>query len=382
MPSESPVVGLLSDLVRIESINPSHDAAGSGEGPIGRFVADWGRKHKLDVEVQPVLPGNRDNVLLRVDSGRPGPHLVLEAHMDTVTVTGMTIPPFEPAVRDGKLFGRGACDVKGGLAAMMTAARLAGERRVSFRGKLTLAAAVDEEFGFQGALKIGNTLKADGGIVAEPTDLQVVTAHRGVVRWRVTAHGRAAHSSKPHLGKNAITAMARVITHLDEAFRRELSARVHALTGPCTAAITLITGGVQVNWIPPECTITCEVRLVPGQKPADVLDLTRRELAKVAGVDPEIKLVCHEPYLDSMSLDISPGTPIAKAALEAVGQRDAAGAPYGTDASKLTHCGIPSVVLGPGCIDQAHGAVEWIDVGQLEKSVELYGRIIERFCAA
>jgi acetylornithine deacetylase len=380
MPGEPPVVGLLADLIRIESINPSHDAAGSGEGPIGRFVADWARRRKLDVEVQPVLPGGRDNVLVRVDSGRPGPHLMLEAHMDTVTVTGMTIPPFEPTVREGRLYGRGACDVKGGLAAMLTAVAEAAGRR-TWRGRLTMAAAVDEEYGFQGALQLGKTIKADGGVVAEPTDLQVVTAHRGVVRWRITAEGRAAHSSKPQLGRNAITAMARVITHLDAAFARELSSKVHPLVGPCTAAITLITGGVQVNWIPPDCTITCEVRLIPGQKVEDVMALTRRELAQVPGLDPDIKLVNHDPYLDSLSLDISPATPIAQAALAAVGQAAPAGAPYGTDASKLTACGIPSVVLGPGSIDQAHGAVEWIDVGQLVKSVELYGRIVDRFCA-
>lgn len=378
--TQHPVVGLLAQLVAIESINPGHDPRGSGEGPIGRFVAERARKAGLVVTVQPVLPG-RDNILMSVDSGRPGRHLLFEAHLDTVTVTGMTIPPFSPDIREGRLYGRGSCDTKAGLAAMMTVVEQLAAAKTGWSGKVTLAATVDEEYAFRGAVKLGETLKADGAVVAEPTELQVVSAHRGAVRWQVMAHGLASHSSKPQLGRNAITAMARVITHLDEAFARELAGRRHPLCGPSTHVISLIKGGVQVNWVPPDCTIDLEVRLIPGQEVEDVLAFTRRELAKVPGIDPDIRLECKAPYLDSASLDCPADLPIVRAALAAAGQSAPIGAPYGTDASKLHRCGIPSVVLGPGSIDQAHGAVEWVEIDQVVRCVALYRRIVEKFCA-
>lgn len=377
-----PVIGLLADLVAIESINPGHDPAGSGEVRVADYVCAWAARRGLEAVRQPVLPGGRDNVLISVDSGRPGRHLLLEAHMDTVTVTGMTIPPFRPDIAEGRLYGRGACDVKAGLAAMMFALEQAAADRGSWTGRVTLAAAVDEEFGFRGAVKLAETLRADGAVVAEPTGNQVVTAHRGALRFQVTAHGRAAHSSKPHLGCNAITAMARVILHLDDALRARLADRVHPLCGPASAIISLIKGGVQVNWVPPECTIDVELRTLPGQDGAELLDFVRRTAAGTPGLDPDIRIEAAAPYLDSASLECPPDAAVARAALEAAGQAAPVGAPYGTDAGKLAKAGIPSVVVGPGSIDQAHGAVEWVELEQVIAAVELYGRVLRRFGGA
>jgi len=372
------VVRLLADLVSIESINPFHDAAGAGEKNMARYIIDWSRRIGVEPVIQPVLP-QRDNVLVTVDSGKPGRHLVFEAHMDTVTVTGMTIPPFQPDIRDGLMFGRGSCDTKGGMSAMMTAVKAAAGRR-DWAGKVTFAATVDEEYSFKGALKLGDTVKADGAVVAEPTDLKVVTAHRGCVRWKIIAHGRAAHSSKPQLGRNAIVAMSRVILHLEDAFKKELANKVHRLTGPSTAVISMISGGVQVNWVPPEASIQCEVRLIPGQTAAEVMKFVRGAVAAVPGLEADIRIECCDPYLESHSQDVAASEPIAVAALAAANQAEPLGAPYGTDAGKLTAAGMPSVVLGPGSIDQAHGAVEWVELDQVVRCAELYGRIIDRFC--
>lgn len=378
-PSERhPVTALLADLVRIESINPAHDPAGSGEAKVADHVEAWARARGIAVRRQPVLPG-RENVLLTVGGARPGRRLLLEAHMDTVTVSGMTIPPFDPAIRDGRLYGRGACDVKAGLAAMMVALEEAHCRRDRLAGSVMLAAAVDEEFGFQGALALGREITADGCIVAEPTGLDVVIAHRGAVRFQVKAVGRAAHSSKPELGRNAITAMARVVTHLDGVLAARCARTRHPLCGPPSAIISLIRGGVQVNWVPPEAVIDIEARPLPGEESADWVDLVRDELPRVPGIHPDIRLECLAPYLDSPSLECPPDAAIAVSALRAAGRTVPAGAPYGTDASKLHRAGIPSVVLGPGSIDQAHGAVEWVDLDQVVEAVAIYGRAIDGF---
>ena len=204
------VLSTLSDLVAINSINPAYHDGVSEEG-VARYVDEFFRSRNIETFRQTVMPG-RSNVIARVPGRNPERRIVLEAHMDTVSVRGMTIPPFDPVVRDGLLYGRGSCDTKAGLAAMMHAvASLEGPPPC----EVWLAAVVDEEFSFQGVLALCDGLRADAAIVAEPTSLRAVIASKGVLRWKIRTRGKAAHSSKPHLGINAISHMAQIISALD-----------------------------------------------------------------------------------------------------------------------------------------------------------------------
>jgi acetylornithine deacetylase len=196
--------------------------------------------------------------------------VVPEAHMDTVAVVGMIIAPFEPAVQNGLLYGRGACDAKGGLAAMMHALILLRQHDEVPPCEVWLAAVVDEEVSFQGVLRLCEDLKADAAIVAEPTEMRLVIAGKGVLRWKIRTRGKSAHSSKPHLGVNAISHMAEVIGAVDRETAR-LSHVAHPLLGPATANVGIIHGGVQVNLVPDRYEIEIDRRLLPFELPEAVL---------------------------------------------------------------------------------------------------------------
>ncbi len=207
------VIATLADLVAINSINPAYEL-GTPEAYVAEYIEQYFGDAGIETFRQHVLQG-RYNVIARIPGLNPERRVLLEAHMDTASITGMSIPPFQPELRDGCLFGRGACDTKGGLAAMMHA--VAGLHRSGKKPpcEVWLAAAVDEEYSFQGVLALCKDLKANAAVVAEPTELRLVRAGKGVLRWTIRTKGKAAHSSKPHLGVNAISHMARLIEVLD-----------------------------------------------------------------------------------------------------------------------------------------------------------------------
>ena len=220
----------LADVISINSVNPQY-AGGPGEGVLGEYVADYCRKHSIPFEFQTVFAGRR-NVIARLDGNPEGRALVLEAHMDTVSELGMRRDPFRPVREGNRLYGRGSCDTKAGLAAIMHAVRILHRAGVQPEATVFLVAAVDEEYSFQGVVKfleIG--IHADGAIVAEPTNLETVVASKGALRWRLRTRGRAAHSSKPHLGINAVTNMAKILAAMEERFPTLLQSRQHPLLG-------------------------------------------------------------------------------------------------------------------------------------------------------
>jgi len=255
----TPVVQTLADLVSINSVNSSYEG-GPGEGEIAVRVKSFFDARGIETWTQQVFPG-RPNVIARIPGRDANRRIILEAHMDTVSVKGMSIPPFEPRIEDGKLFGRGSCDTKAGLATMMHAVAELKEQGITPPCEVWLAAVVDEEYSFRGVVKLCEGLTAAAAIVAEPTELRAVIASKGVLRWRIHVRGKAAHSSKPHLGINAIQHMARVILAIEEDHQR-LSARQHPLLGPATCNIGVISGGVQVNFVPDLCTIELDRRLL------------------------------------------------------------------------------------------------------------------------
>ncbi len=378
--SVSPVAQTLASLVRINSVNSSYDG-GAGEGEIARWVREFFETRGIEVWEQEVFPG-RPNVIARLPGRDSTRRVILEAHMDTVAVTGMTIPPFEPRVEDGKLFGRGACDTKGGLAAMMHAVASLHEEGCTPPCEVWLAAVVDEEYSYRGVVKLCEGLTGHAALVAEPTSLRAVIAGKGVLRWRMVVRGVAAHSSKPHLGVNAIDHMAHVIVALEEEHRR-LGEHRHPLLGPATGNVGVIRGGVQVNFVPHECAIEIDRRLLPGEKVVAVLAGYQRLLEELQRKRPGLDVHMELPMLTDEALETPAGCApalLASALLDEMAlDGQLCGVPFASDASKLSRQGIPSLVIGPGSIDQAHGAVEFVELAEVEKAVEFYREFLLRF---
>jgi acetylornithine deacetylase/succinyl-diaminopimelate desuccinylase family protein len=367
------VLQTLSDLVAINSVNPSYEG-GVPEAAVAEYVERYFAGHGVETTRQEVLPG-RFNVLARLRGRNPGRRVVLEAHMDTVSVSGMTIPPFEPAIRDGKLYGRGSCDTKAGLAAMMHAVATVKEEGITPPCEVLLAAAVDEEHTFHGVVRLCEGLQADAAIVAEPTEMRLVTASKGVLRWRMRTHGKAAHSAKPHLGVNAISHMAAVIQALDQQ-AKTLAARTHPLLGPATLNIGQIHGGEQINFVPDRCEIAIDRRLSPGEDPEQVW-AGYALLAAQLGAEADRPMIADGPLETSISSDL---VHAAQRVLVDLGRPIApVGVPFGSDASKLYRQGIPSIIFGPGSIDRAHAAVEYVECDQVLEAATFFRRFILEF---
>ncbi|MBX3420955.1 MAG: M20 family metallopeptidase [Pirellulaceae bacterium] len=387
------VLQLLANLVRINSVNPNY-ADGTPELACAQFVESHLAKQGIQVWRQEVF-SDRPNVLARLPGQNTNRRIVFEAHLDTVSTQGMTIPPLEPTIRDGKLYGRGACDTKAGLAAMIQAVIDLHRQGIQPPCDILLAATIDEEYSYRGVLAlcdgmeartcdqppIGTPLEAALAVVAEPTELRLVVASKGVLRWKIETIGQAAHSSKPHLGRNAIVAMSRVIEAL-QADAPQLTATEHPLLGSPTLNIGVIQGGVQVNFVPDRCTIEIDRRLIPGETWQTVYQYYQAIMDKLLASDPALGIVMQPPMLTDWPLDCPVDHPMVgqlSSLLESLrldGQP--LGVPFGSDASKLARLEIPSVILGPGSIDQAHAAVEFVDCQQVIQAVDVYRQIMLR----
>jgi acetylornithine deacetylase len=373
----SPVLQTLADLVRINSVNSSYDG-GPGEREIAGYVRRFFEQRGIEVWEEDVFPG-RPNVIARLPGRDPGRRLVLEAHTDTVSVKGMTIPPFEPVIVDGKMYGRGSCDTKAGLATMMHAMASLKADGITPPCEVLLAAVVDEEFSYRGVVKLCESLKADAAIVAEPTEMRAVIATKGVLRCRIVVRGKSAHSSKPHLGVNAITHMARVIAAI-EADNDRMAAVQHPLVGCGTCNVGVINGGVQVNFVPDICAIEIDRRLLPGERADDAVAHYRQLLQGIGGITAELE----EPLLlVDEALDTPAGSAVVQTASRVLREMglnpDPCGVPFGCDASKLSRAGIPSIVFGPGSIDRAHTVDEYVELDQVEQALEFQRRFILSF---
>lgn len=380
-------VDLLKKLISIPSINPmGRDLSGPEYFEAG--VADFLERVLLDsglpCERVDVVPG-RSNLLTRIDSPGSSRTVLFDAHMDTVPVDGMTINPFDPIERAGRIYGRGSCDVKGGLAAMLAAVLRLHRSPSAGMPNVVFSMTCDEESTSLGvhhltAGWISGTpvyrlcpTPPDVAIVAEPTLLDIVTAHRGAVRWKIRTAGRACHSSRPAEGINAIYRMARVLELLEEyaAWLPE-SRPAHPLCGPATFSVGLISGGSSVNVVPDGCSIDVDRRLLPGEDAA----AAREELIEWLRQRLDFELTHDAPYCASCGLSDSRNGALAAELLRVIDRvevgRRCIGVPFGTHASRIELAGVPSVVFGPGDIAQAHTKDEWIAVEQLNKATEIY----------
>ncbi len=372
------LVELLRTLVAIPSVNPEMDRRSEGEGAVGDFVVEWANSEGFAVSRQEVRPG-RNNVVVDLGLGEL-PTLALVTHLDTVPFGTLTDRARAIAVEDGRVYGRGACDAKGSLAAMLTALSVLRERRDELRVNVQVAAMVDEEHTFQGVLEYIRRFTADAqplaAIVGEPTRLDVVVAHKGVLRFRLETVGRAAHSSRPEEGINAIDQMTVVLAALRAAFTAN-PPTPHPLVGGATFTVTQIEGGIAPNVVPERCSVVVDRRLLPGETAASALVWVDAQLDALRTADPTLRILRHDPFVADDALFTSPDVPLVKAALAAragqLGPAQAVGVSFGTDGSKLAaRAGIPTIVLGPGDIAQAHTADEWIEVDQLVQATHSY----------
>ncbi|MFQ3651576.1 MAG: M20 family metallopeptidase [Gemmataceae bacterium] len=372
---------LLRDLVRLPSVNPMGLPVEGPlylEGRLGDYLENHFRERGYQYARQSVAPG-RDNLLAIAEPEKPHGTLIFEVHQDTVPVEGMTIDPFGAVIDSGRLYGRGACDVKGGMAAMLAAFGRYAQERPRGGPRLVLACTVDEEFTFLGVQRlVRERLGPDPvrAVVAEPTGLDLVQAHKGVVRWVISTTGRACHSSTPEQGINAIYRMGRLLPHLEQYAERLRQSACDPLLGPPTLSVGTIHGGASVNVVPDGCRIDIDRRLIPGEQPEDA---PRQLDAYLRQHTPEVEFTTQPPYLNCPSLAPTGSDLIAEPlgqAIEAVrGKKPRVLAvPYGTDASSLALAGIPSVVFGPGDIAQAHTKDEWIELAQVEMAAEILYR--------
>lgn len=356
---------LLEQLVAIDSVNPDLVPGAGGEAALAGFVADWLERAGLEVEVDEVAPG-RPNVVAVARGSGGGRSLMLNAHLDTVGVAGME-HPFEPRVEGRRLFGRGAYDMKGGLAAAMWVGRAARSR--SLRGEVLVTAVVDEEFASIGTEAVVRRWRADAAVVTEPTGLRLCLAHKGFVSLEIETKGRAAHGSRPDLGIDAIAKIGPVLVELEALDRRLRAEPTHALLGSGSVHASLIEGGQEFSSYPAACLLSAERRTIPGETVPRVRAEVQAILDGIAATDPSFRAelrtsVSREP------LEVAPDEPLVGALRKHAGDPEIIGEPYWTDAALLAGAGIPTIVFGPGG-DGAHAVVEWVDLADVERCAEV-----------
>ena len=376
----SEIAELLQHLVAIDSINPDLVPGGAGEAQIARFVAQWFERAGLEVVWDEVAPG-RPNVIGIARGSGGGRSLLLNAHMDTVGVAGME-RPHDPYIENNRLYGRGAYDMKGGLAAIMAAGAWAKQRRL--RGDVIVTAVVDEEYGSIGTEAIVQQWHADAAIVTEPTELEICTAHKGFVWLDVETFGVAAHGSLPELGVDAITKMGKVLVALEALATTLQSTPPHRLLGNGSIHASLIQGGQERSSYPQYCALSVERRTIPGETAQHVEAELATILARIAASDPTFQAkvttgMVRDPFEISFEQPIV--QTVLRQATRILGHEIAESGAFGwMDSAILSAAGIPTVIFGPGG-KGAHAIVEWSDIIQVERCTEILAATAEDFCA-
>jgi len=371
---------LLAELIALPSVNPAFVPADSsparqiyGESRVADFLAAKAAKAGLDIDFQKVFL-DRSNLIVRLlPKNKVRQTILLAPHLDTV---GAPDAMFTPRRKNGRLHGRGACDTKGSVAAMFTAlCELAESKSRPAETQIIFLGLVDEEYTQAGSrafagktsrlsLSPGKNVLA---IVGEPTKLKLVTAHKGSLWLQLETRGRAAHGATPHLGKNAVHEMARVVDFLETDYAAQLRRRKHSLLGTATVNVGQISGGTQPNIVPAACTISVDRRTLPGETEASVC----REIAALLRAKKLKAKVSNTKLAPAPAMETDPTLPLVRQFSRSLGQQRPASVDYFCDAAILSAGGIPSVVFGPGDIAQAHTADEWISLAELERGKNL-----------
>jgi acetylornithine deacetylase len=379
-----PSIKLLRDLVAIDSVNPSLVPGAAGEAQIAQAIAAHLRRIGLDVELQEVVPG-RSNVIGVLEGRGQGRSLMLCGHVDTVGVEGMPAP-FDPVERDGRLYGRGSQDMKGGVAAMIDAARHVAQNGGLRAGRLLIAAVVDEEYASLGADALVTRWRADAAVVTEPTDLQIAIGHKGFAWFEVETKGRAAHGSRPLDGRDAILRMGRVLHALEALDRRLQAAAPHPLMGTASLHASLIEGGRELSSYPDRCALKLERRTVSGETERDVRGQIETILARLRAADAEFEasvtpLFARPSYELAADHDLPRALSRARrnAGAEDGGDPPFVGMSFWTDAAVLGSAGIPSVLFGPGGAG-LHSVEEYVEVQDVLRCRDALAALARDWC--
>jgi len=369
-------------LVKVDSRNPDLVAGAPAEGEVARALGSVLEAWGFRVSLQEVVPG-RPNVVARI--GTPGRRsLMFNGHLDVVGVEGMTHAPFDGLTTDGKLYGRGATDMKGGVAAMCCAAWRAAQAGLA--GEVVVAAVVDEEWQSAGTkCLIDRGVRADACIVTEPTRLAIAPAHKGFTWTEVAFTGRAAHGSRYDVGIDAIRHAGLLLAELDRLEREELVLHTHPLLGHASLHASSISGGSGWSTYPDQCLVTVERRTVPGESPDDAVHEMRQALKRVVAATESVRGDVRHVFSQWPS-DVAVDAPVVRslsAAMEGVGERVSIdGLSAWTDAALLNAAGIPAICYGPGDISLAHSATEWVEEREITRATAVLERMALDWCGA
>jgi acetylornithine deacetylase len=372
------LTALLSSLVATDSVNPSLVAGGAGEHEIATVIEAWADDAGLVTERLEETPG-RPSVLVRARGAGGGRTLLLCGHVDTVNVEGMAAP-HAPRIDGDRLYGRGAYDMKAGVAAALMAAREAS--RLELAGDVVVAAVADEEHASLGVQEALRHVTADAAVVTEPTELELAVAHKGFVWSEIEVTGRSAHGSRPHLGIDAILKMGAVLNELEQ-LDRALTDRTHPLLGRASVHASLIEGGVELSSYPAHCRLGLERRTLPGETARQIEAEIESLLERCRGADPAFEashrtLLVREPF--EIEQDQELVALVAEAAVEVLpGPPKIGGASYWADAAFIAAAGIPTVLFGPGG-EGAHAVEEWVSLSDTEAVARTLVSLAARFC--
>jgi acetylornithine deacetylase len=375
-------VALTRALVRVDSRNPTLVPGAPGEGAISSLLADVLESWGFRVELLAAAPG-RSNVVARIGAADGGRSLMFNGHLDVVGIEGMTHAPFDGAQRDGRLFGRGASDMKAGVAAMCAAAARAAAVG-PLAGEIVVAAVVDEEFeslGTRSLVRAG--VRADAAIVTEPTGLAIMPAHKGFVWLDVTLRGRAAHGSRWEIGIDAIRHAGLLLAEIDRLDAEVLPTRDHPLLGRPSVHASFIEGGAGMSTYPDRCLLRLERRTIPGERVEDVVSEVQAACARVRARRPTFAADVGLGVTQSPS-DVDPGAPIVRALASALAQcgetTRVEGMSAWTDAAILNDAGIPAVCFGPGDIALAHAAEEYVIIEEIDRATAVLTTLAREWC--
>lgn len=376
------VVGLLQQLIAIESVNAHIGGAPNSEYDLHVFVEAWARAAGFSTERLPIgsqEDGPNFNLLITHEIATGAPWLLFESHSDTVGIGGMTISPFAPVIKEGRVYGRGACDTKGSAAAMLCALREYPSSTSKWYN-IALLLVTEEEVSKAGvnafvSLQLPRLQwRPSGVVVGEPTKCELVVAHNGVIRWKVVTHGVAAHSSNPALGNSAISTMAELVLAFEKEYCDLLTA-THPLTGKAACSVNVINGGTSVNIIPARCEIEIDRRVLPGEIISEIIREYSNVINSIAARYPEMEAEILPAFIDR-ALDPQTNQDFAAQVGQVLTDLEFSSTPrgvgYGTDASTYSRANIPAIVLGPGSIEQAHTRDEWIEISELHIAQKIY----------
>lgn len=371
----------LTNLIRINSINPTLVPGGAGEAQIAAYVANELRQMNLQVALHEVAP-RRLNVVGMLRGAGSGKSLMLNAHMDTVGIDNMP-DPFSAEIVDGRMYGRGAYDMKGSLAAMLAAAKAIVDAGATLSGDLMLAAVADEEYASLGTADVVRRYQPDAAIVTEPTELAIALAHKGFVWLEVETLGQAAHGSRPQLGIDANMRMGRFLRELDQ-LEQELRARLgHPLIGPPTLHASLINGGSAMSVIAERCKLCIERRTIPGETEVQVVGEIQAIIDKLSASDQTFRATvksffARDPF--EVAKDASIVTTLDRVAAKVMGQPlEHTGVSFWTDAALHAATGTETVVFGPIGAG-AHAIEEWIALRSVENAALIYAQTALEYC--